>query len=1076
MNATTGGGRHTSDSAAAGGNSRHGLSTLFYREPRLVALMALVLIAAGASAFLALGRQEDPTITNLFASVTTIYPGADAERVESLLTDPIEEALQGIAEIDTLTSRSSQSISIIQIDLDETLNDDGIDDAWTDIRAALEQAIPILPHGAQAPLFDEGSSGAWSAITAVVPSASLDIATATRYAEVLADDLRLVTGTDEVELFGIPKEQILVAIDAERLAAMSLSPADVSRAINAADAKVSAGALRGDLHSLLVEVAGELETIERIAGIPLQGDDGRVVRIGDVAHVSKGVRSPDTEMARSNGRPAVLVAARIANGLQIDIWMDDVRATLDRFAEKQPVGLSQELVFDQSEYTGERLTAVATNMAIGVALVITVLLITVGLRAALIVALVLPLVSLAAIATMNLINLPLHQMSLTGLIVALGLLVDAAIVMTDEIGKRLEAGMARVDAVGESVRRLWPPLLASTITTVLSFLPLALLPGGAGDFVGAIAIAVIIMLCWSLVIAMTITAALAGHMLSFNDTGKPRRTNRITSTIAANFRRLIGWVVRFPSAAIALSLVLPLTGFLSLPTLVQQFFPGVERDQFYLEIELGQGSTIERTASLTDAIDELLRREDGIEQVSWVIGKSAPAFYYNMVGDRDRAPNYSQALVRTASPEATAKLVPRLQFELPEAFPEARVIVRNLVQGPPVSAPVELRLVGPDLDVLTGLGEQYRSLLSELDSITAVRASLEGGAPKLVLKVDETAARLAGLGLVDVAATLDTALEGAVGGSIIDGGETLPVRVRIDANRRADLDRVLNLPVRPINGQAGDASSLSFDAIPLSALANVSLEPTQSSIARRNAERVNTVQGFIPYGLLPQEALDEVRAAIDEAGLEPPPGYRLEYGGDSDARDDTVNDLLASLGIIVTLSVASLVLSLGSFRLMAVTFVVAGLSAGLSFLALAVFRYPFGINALIGVIGSIGVSINAALIILSGLKSDEHAVRGDLQAMVDVVAGSGRHIVSTTLTTFGGFLPLILGGGAFWPPFAMAIAGGVLLSTVVSFGFVPAAFRLLYGRKRRDKESTTPGRATPEFLTSRKHPIGLTAS
>ena len=197
-------------------------------------------------------------------------------------------------------------------------------------------------------------------------------------------------------------------------------------------------------------------------------------------------------------------------------------------------------------------------------------------------------------------------------------------------------------------------------------------------------------------------------------------------------------------------------------------------------------------------------------------------------------------------------------------------------------------------------------------------------------------------------------------------------------------------------------------------------------------------------------------AAIDAAGLVPPPGYRLELGGDAGERDDTVNDLLASLGIIVTLSIAAVVLSLGSFRLTLVALLVAGLSAGLSFLALAAFRYPFGIQGLIGVIGSIGVSINAALILLTGLKGNARAAAGDLEAMVDVVAGSGRHIVSTTLTTFGGFLPLILGGGAFWPPFAMAIAGGVLLSSVVSFGFVPAAFRMVYGRGEGRVEREAP--------------------
>ena len=1043
-----------------GRDTEDGFATLFYREPRLVALTALVLIAAGASAFLALGRQEDPTITNLFATVTTLYPGADPGRVESLVTDPIEAALQGVAEIETLASRSAESISIVQIDLDESLDDAGIDDAWADIRAALERVRAELPNDALAPEFEESSAGAWSAISAVVPGSALDLATAARYAEVLADDLRRVSGTDEVTLFGLPEEEILVDIDAERLAAMSLAPADVARAIGAADAKVRAGSLRGEGRDLLIEVAGELESVERIASVPLQGADGRVARVGDIARIAKGVREPATEAALTDGRPAILVAARLTTGLQVDVWMEDVRGVMDDYAATLPAALSHELVFDQSGYTVERLTSVGTNMAIGAALVVAVLLVTVGLRAALIVALVLPLVSLAAVATMNLIGLPLHQMSLTGLIVALGLLVDAAIVMTDEIGKRLARGVRRVAAVGESVRRLWPPLLASTVTTVLSFLPLALLPGGAGDFVGAIAIAVIIMLLWSFLIAMTITAALAGRLLPARDGSAsadavgsgslaPRGGVGPAAFIARRFRRVLAFVVRYPVAALALSLVLPLTGFLSLPSLVQQFFPGVERDQFHLELELGAGNTLARTQALTRAVDALMREREGIEQVSWVIGKSAPAFYYNMVGDRDRAPAYAQALVRTASPEASARLVPALQNELADAFPAARVIVRDLVQGPPVPAPVELRLVGPDLDVLASLGERYRAVLSGLDSITVTRASLEAGAPKLVFEVDESAARLAGLGLVDVASTLDAALEGALGGSVVDGGELLAVRVRVGGERRADLDRVLDLPVRPGTPSSEGTAEPAFDAIPLSALASAGLRPSESAIARRDAERVNTVQGFIPYGLLPSEALADVRAALDEANLAPPPGYRLEFGGDSDARDDTVNDLLASLGIIVTLSIAAVVLSLGSFRLTLVALVVAGLSAGLSFLALAVFRYPFGINALIGVIGSIGVSINAALIILSGLKADARAAAGEQAAMVDVVAGSGRHIVSTTLTTFGGFLPLIVAGGAFWPPFAMAIAGGVLLSTVVSFGFVPAAFRLVYGRGSR---------------------------
>jgi len=1039
------------------------VGALFFREPRLAALFALTLIAAGASAMLAIGRQEDPTITNLFATVTTPFPGAEPVRVESLVTDPLEAALQEVSEVDLVTSSSAAGVSILQLELADTLSDDEIDTAWAEIRATLDAVRADLPAGAGAPEFANGSSGAWSLIGALraTPAGgnTVDLAMLARYAAVLAGDLRRVPGTDGVERFGTPEEEILVEIDAERLASLGLSSTDVARAIEGADAKVRAGRVRGATSDLVIEILGELETLERVRAVPLAGSDGRVVRVGDVARVSRSVRTPAAELAISDGKPAILVAARLQEGLQIDAWMDDVRFRLERFAQDLPVGLAYRTVFDQSVYTADRLAGVGLNMAIGVTLVIAVLLVTLGPRAALIVAVVLPLVSLAAIATMNLIGLPIQQMSLTGLIVALGLLVDAAIVMTDEIGKRLRAGMARADAVGESVNRLFAPLLGSTVTTALSFAPLALLPGAAGDFVGSIAIAVIIMLLWSLVAALTITAPLAGYVLPAKVPTKVpgttrvelERNDRIAVGIARTFRVTIRWTLAHRGAAIALAVALPVTGFAAMGSLVQQFFPGVERDQFHLSVELAEGTSIDATLAAVERVDARLRDAEGVEQVSWTLGRSAPAFYYNMVGDRDRAPEYAQALVRSASPEATATLVSELQRTLADAAPEARVIVRDLVQGPPVTAPVELRLIGPDLDVLSELGERYREVLVRADAVHVARATLEGGAPKLAIDVDETAARLAGLGLVDVAARLDAALEGGTGGSIVDGDEALPVRVRVAQARRADLHGIESLPLTlPDAPGSADAA---FDALPLSAIASASLVPSSSAIARRDRERVNTVQGFIGYGLLPAQALDEVRALLDEAAIEPPPGYRLEFGGDAGDRNDTVNDLLASLGIVVTLSIASVVLSLRSFRLAGVTLLVAGLSAGLSFLSLAVFDYPFGINALIGVIGSIGVSINAALIILSGLAGNERAARGDADAMVDVVAGSGRHILSTTLTTFGGFLPLILGGGAFWPPFAMAIAGGVLLSMIVSFGFVPPMFALV----RRRVERVSPG-------------------
>jgi multidrug efflux pump subunit AcrB len=647
-------------------------------------------------------------------------------------------------------------------------------------------------------------------------------------------------------------------------------------------------------------------------------------------------------------------------------------------------------------------------------------------------------------------------MSVTGLIVALGLLVDAAIVMTDEIGKRLTAGLSRIQAVAGSVRRLVMPLAASTITTILSFLPLLLLPGPSGDFVGSIATAVIVMLAWSFVVAVTITPAVAGHWLRQGD-GVPKADGPLMRA----FRALLAWTLRNPVRTLALSLMLPVMGFLSLPTLTPQFFPGVDRDQFHIELDLPSGTGIAETLRLVRAVDIQLRGQEDILQVAWVAGRSAPAFYYNMVGDRDQAPAFAQALVRTSSPEATIRLLAALQADLPPAFPEARFVIRGLTQGPPVNAPVELRLVGQDIDALRRAGDDLRAKLAKVSSVAMVRTGIAGGAPKLTLQVDESRARLLGLDLGQIARQMEAGLEGVTGGSLLEGTEELPVRVRLGAGLRGDPVAIGDMPILPPSA-AQVAATGQFPAVPLSSLGALILEPSQSTITRRNGERVNTVQAFLVPGILPATALAEAMALLEAEAYSPPAGIRLETGGDSDARNSTVQALVAPLGLIITLSIAVVVLTFNSFRLTLIAFSVAGLSAGLSILSLAVFDYPFGINAIIGVIGSIGVSINAALIVLSGLQEDARAAAGDRAAMVDVVAGSARHITSTTITTFGGFLPLILGGGGFWPPFAMSVAGGVALSVILAFAFTPQMFALTLSRRAIRPE----GRSAAQSHTS----------
>ena len=1036
------------------------MSTLFFREVRYFVLAVLMILVVGTFSVLSIGRQEDPTITNLFATILTPYPGASPARVESLVTEKIEQELREIEEIDEITSTSRTGISVIQVQLSEFISDAEIERTWSEIRDAIGDAEPQLPDGVPTPEFDNDRVGAYTLISAISARPGRDVppSVLTRYGELLQDRLRGVGGTELVKVFGDQVEEVRVTVNPDVLISLGLSMDDVSTAIARADSKSSAGRVRGAESDYLIEVTGEIEDLDRLRNVPIRTADNLTTKLSDIAEVERTIQTPSSTLARADGKEAVVVAARMQSDLQVDVWADRSEAALAEFEALLPDGLQHELLFNQARYTVDRLTDLGINILIGVSLIISVLLVTLGWRAAVVVSVVLPLASLLSIAVLQRLGIPIHQMSVTGLIVALGLLVDAAIVMTDEIRRRLLDGEETVDAVGQAVKRLAMPLLASTLTTVLAFMPMAVLPGPAGDFVGSIAIAVIVMLSASFLLALTLTPAFAGFMLPRGSAleGGSRawwQTGIELPRLGALFRQSLDWSLSNPKLSILAAAALPVIGFLSFPTLTAQFFPGVDRDQFYIQVTLPQGTAISETYATSRRADALIRAEDGIEQVHWFVGESAPAFYYNMLANQDGVPGFAEALITTESKAATRTLVPLLQTRLDTALPEAQVLVRDLVQGPPVNAPVEVRLVGPELGMLRDLGEELRLRLTQIPEVTHTKASLMGGAPKLQFNMDEDLVRQAGLSLDGVARQLDSALEGATGGSLVEGSEELPVRVRAGDSDRATAADVRGLSILSPSAPTG-ARVPQWPGVPLSALGTVALVPSDSSIARKDGERVNTVQAYIQLGVLPEEVLKQVQ---DDLAANPPalpPGYRIEYGGDSDARADVLTNLLSSMGLIIALLVATIVLTFNSFRLSGIAILVTVLSIGLSILALAIFRYPFGINAVIGVIGSIGVSINAAIIIMTGLQANPKAMTGDISAIRDTVTASSRHITSTTITTFGGFLPLILAGGGFWPPFAMAIAGGVLLSTVVSFYFVPPMFKLALAIKPQDQEKT----------------------
>ena len=1140
--------------------------TLFYRNVRLLILTIILICVWGISSYFTLPRLEDPELVFRVGSVKTFFPGADAERVEALVTEKIEDKLTEIDEIEYYSSTSRAGSSIIKIELQDNINKQEVDLVWSRVRNKLDEVNNELPANIREPELEEIKLKAYAFIAALTwqQDDQPNYAILRREAEVLKERLESISGTEEVEIFGAPQEEIVVEINPQTLASYNLTAKELSQQITQSDAKIAAGQLRSQDNNLLIEVAGELDTLARIRQIPINfGSGGQFVPLQNIATISKGITEPANELALINGYPAVVIAAHVESGQRLDFWAKAAQQKMAEFQSELPSSIGLPIIFNQSDYVETRLNSLIINLLLGAALVFIVTAVMMGLRSALIVGSALPISVLMVFGWMNWLDIPLHQMSITGLIVSLGILIDNAIIMVDEVQNRLRQGKmvenkARIRrrgdaentfqknispvsnpkvkaAITNSIKTLAIPLLSSTLTTILAFLPIALLPGSVGEFVGTIAITVIVAVSCSLFVSLTIIPALTAKLhpyskmlpkspnpsksplkgettssLSYqvrvreyqvrvrkrsgllttpnsftppttemseassdniassrigrlggqNDShtsispsvisskSKSKQNNSWLQTgfslpvLTKLYRRTVKWAIAKPILSILLALLLPIVGFIQAGSLEQQFFPAADRDQLQIELELSPSVSLAQTQTTIQQIRQQIINDPEVKDVHWLLGKTIPRFYYNVAGARDQQSNYAQALVQLNS-LTSSSLTQKLQTKLDKAFPSAQIIVRQLEQGPPFAAPIEMRIYGSNLENLQSLGEAARQTLVQIPEVTHTRASLAEIQPQLEIQLDEEQARLAGLDRNSIAQQLDTTLEGAVGGSILEATEELPIRVRLGNQDRGNLAQISSLDLLATSPSLNSNENNPLAAVPLASLGKVEIKPELAQITRYNGQRVNTVQGFLTAGVLPAEILSQFQAKLINNNFSLPPGYTLEFGGEEKERNDAIGGLVSTVGVLIVLMVVVLVLSLGSFQLAAIIGIVAIASFGLGVFSIWLFGYPFGFNPIIGTVGLIGVAVNDSIVVLSAISNHPIAKTGNPKAIQKVVLHSTRHVLTTTLTTAIGFVPLLLSGGEFWPPLAVAIAGGVIGATLLALYFVPSAYSLL---------------------------------
>ncbi|MCG8440492.1 MAG: efflux RND transporter permease subunit [Caulobacterales bacterium] len=1040
------------------------MTTLFTRYARATVLFVLLIAAAGFGSLHTLGRQEDPSLIERYALVVTAFPGASAERVEALVTEPLEESVMELAELDRVRSVSRAGVSVLDLTLRGDLDETEVDQAWTLVREQVDKAAASFPSGVGAPDIQRQYIGAATMIVALswADGSEEGLGVLNRLASDLQQRFQAMPGTEETQIFGAANEEIRVLADADKLAALGVSVADMAVALAASDAKAPAGQVRADGVNLGVEVAGEFDGRARVADAPLvQRPGGETVRIGDVARVEKGVESPPSAVGLIDGRRAIFVAAYLQPELRVDRWTVRANDLVAAFAEEAPSAVDVAIAFEQSEYVDRRLNGLAGNLMMSALIVFAVLFFMMGWRAAFIVGTALPLTTLLVLILIGLYGETLHQMSVTGLVISLGLLIDNAIVMVDEYRLKRAKGATRLEAVDGSVRHLFAPLAASTVTTMLAFAPIALMPDVTGEFISMIGVSVIFAVGSSFLLAMTVVPAFAAWFDREPEPGR-RRWFWQDGISWAPLTRVHRWsvrqVARAPAVGVLIGLVLPGAGIVAATQLPQQFFPPTDRDMFQIEMVLPPSASIAETRRETERAVAAISAYEGVESIAWVIGEQTPRTYYNVLGGGSGQPSFAAGWVRTTSKEATRAIIVDLQRRVREEFPAARFLALPFEQGPPVQAPVELLIFGPEFATLDRLGDEARRHLAEAANVTYTTAGLQLGAPVATIEADEAKTRLAGRRLDELAGLVRADLDGVEGGSVLEGVEELPVRVILDDAARRTLASVRGKALPGAPGAAGLGT-------PVSALGDVALEPQVAVIRREQGERVNPIHGHIEPFSLPDIANRDFHRRLEEAGFadQLPSGYHVKIGGVAETSGDAVGGLFATAVPLLILMIGALVLAFNSFGYAGVVGLVGLQSVGLAMFGVWLFGQPMGFNAIVGAMGLIGLAINGSIVVLSALRAAPAAASGDAAAVADVTVEATRHIIATTLTTIGGFTPLLLAGDSFWMPLAAAIAGGVAGSAVLALYFAPAMFAFM-ARRRSAKEARRARRASGAAL------------
>jgi multidrug efflux pump subunit AcrB len=1009
-------------------------------KDRITFAFLLVILVAGVRAYLGMPQSEDPGFTIRTAMVITYFPGASPERVEQLVTDKLEKAIQEIPQVDVINSQSNNGVSIVLVDIQERYK--VMRPIWDDLRRKVDRVAEELPEGVIGPNVNDEFGDVFGTVVNLTGDGYTE-AELKDVADEVRDELLLIDEVAKVEIHGAQEERVFVEYNNANLAELGLSPGQLKGILESRNIIIPGGEVRTADEQIVLEPSGNFESIEDLKRtiISLPGRD-ELIYLEDVAHIYRGYIDPPRHKMRATGVPGLALAISMREGGNILALGEEVTATIDRLQRSYPHGIEFEFTQFQAGEVEGKVDDFVGNLVQAVVIVMLVMLASLGLRTGLVVASLIPMAIVMSFIFMAAFDVGINSMSLAALIIALGLLVDNAIVMSESIMVSISEGKPAKEAAIESAAELRTPLLVSSLTTAAAFLPIYLAKSAVGEYTAALFQVVTMTLLCSWVLALTMIPLFCVLFLKV----EPKKEGAFETRFYRSYRAVLLWGLRRPWRGV-LMVTLVFFGSLQLFRFVPAiFFPPNERQTLTVELRLPTGTPLASTEEVAIEVEEFIAEtmllddeqieagEEGVTDWATFIGEGAPRFFLSY-GPEQASPEYAILVINTTSRPFVDVAVERLR-EFCRRFPGLKAEIDPLPLGPPAGDPIEVRVAGRDIDTIFSLVDQVKTRLAEVAGPRNIADNWGARSKKLLVEINEARAQRAGVTNEDVAISLQTILSGITTTEYREEDKIIPVTLRSVGADRLDLAKLDSVNV---------FSQVTGRSVPLKQVADLEVAWQPSNIRRRDRLRTVTVAADLEPGFTAIGVNQSLVPLLDEVSASWPVGYSYEIGGEDEASQEANASIAEQLPVAGLIIVLLLVGQFNSVRRPLIILITIPLGIIGVVVGLLVMRSYFGFMTLLGLVSLAGIVINNAIVLLDRIKI-EVDVNGlePRRAIVESAQRRLRPILLTTFTTLGGLIPLYIGGGVMYRPMAVAIMFGLVFATALTLGVVPILYSLFF--------------------------------